>query len=157
MRVSPDNARERFKNQKTRPISSFSIVFLRKSANSVAETVQIFGHFPARKIERREIAVDLNLVRICGPEIPATIPGLRSIPAARTNSPASMANAGDPISRSTILHFGVRRWAVEATQLPQDELTAPVGYHHSGHRNLGNQSSPKHLLDEMRGIRRIES
>ena len=68
-----------------------------------------------------------------------------------------MANAGDLISRSSILHFDVRRWAVEATQLPQDASTAPVGYHHSGHWNSGDQSSPKRILDEMRGIRRIES
>jgi hypothetical protein len=68
-----------------------------------------------------------------------------------------MANAGDPITRSTILHFHMRRWAVEAAHLPHDELTAPVGYLHSGHRNSGNQSSPKRILDEIRGIRRIKS
>ncbi|MCL4180468.1 MAG: hypothetical protein KJ072_22325 [Verrucomicrobia bacterium] len=63
-RVSPDNARERVKNEKTRTISSFSIVLLRKSANASAETVQIFGHFLTGKNALREIAADLNLIRI---------------------------------------------------------------------------------------------
>jgi hypothetical protein len=68
-----------------------------------------------------------------------------------------MASASDSIARSSILHFDVRRWAVEATHLPQDEPTVSVGYLHSGHRNSGNQSSPKRILDEMRGIRRSNS
>jgi hypothetical protein len=63
--VSPDNARERAKNEKTRTVSSFSHEFLRKPANSVAETVQFFGRFPAGKVERRKIAVDLDAVGIC--------------------------------------------------------------------------------------------
>ncbi|MCL4784599.1 MAG: hypothetical protein KJZ70_16310, partial [Bryobacterales bacterium] len=154
-RVSPDNARERVKNEKTRTISSFSIVFLRKSANSVAETVQIFGHFPAGKIERREIVVDLKPGQDLRAENPGDDPpGVLPIRAARSRPLATISIAGDPSTRSTIPHFDVRRLPVGATHLPQDELTSPVGYLHSGHRNLGNQSSPKRILDEMRGIRR---
>ena len=73
-RVSPDNARERVKNEKTRTISSFSIVLLRKSANSSAETVQIFGHFPAGKIDRCEITVDLDVAETREGRTAATIP-----------------------------------------------------------------------------------
>jgi hypothetical protein len=68
-----------------------------------------------------------------------------------------MANAGDLTTRFTILHFDVRRWPVAATQLPQDASTVPVGYLHSGHWNSYNLRSPKRILDEMRGIRRVES
>jgi curli biogenesis system outer membrane secretion channel CsgG len=97
----------------------------------VAGTVQIFGHFRAGKSARYEIAVDLNLVRI--------------------------SNAGDLTTRSTILHFDVRQWPVEAKQLPQDASAVIVGYLHRGHHNSGNQSSPKHILDATRGIRWIKS
>ena len=128
-RVSPENAREHAIFEKTRTISSFSIVFLRKSANSVAETVQIFGHFPGGKNGPCEITVDLDAVEVRGGRTAATIPPACGRYAQRRLSfPPPMANAGDPITRSTILHFDVRRWAVEATQMPQDELTAPVGY-----------------------------
>jgi hypothetical protein len=73
-RVSPENAREHAIFEKTRTISSFSIVFLRKSANSVAETVQIFAHFPAGKIERHEITVDQDVIETRGGGTAATIP-----------------------------------------------------------------------------------
>jgi hypothetical protein len=67
-RVSPENAREYTIFEKTRTISSFSFKFLRKSANSVAETVQIFGHLLAGKIEWREITVDQDVIELAGAE-----------------------------------------------------------------------------------------
>jgi hypothetical protein len=62
--------------EKTRPISSKYPKFLRKSANSVADTVQIFGQFPAGKIGRCEITVDLDVIEVRGGRTAATIPGV---------------------------------------------------------------------------------
>jgi hypothetical protein len=116
-RVSPDNARERVKNEKTRTISSFSIVLLRKSANSVAKAVQIFGQFLTGKITRHEIVVDLNLVRISRPGTPATIPGRAADTRSAVEAPGDdirmpVIRAPDP----RVLYFHMRRRAVEATQ-----------------------------------------